>query len=98
MQSVPISTKVASSNPADGEVYSIQLYVIELSVTCGRSVVFSGYSVCSTNKTDHHDIDELLFKVALDTTTLAPTRLAVLLLSGIRRDLHYHVIKRIDQI
>jgi hypothetical protein len=47
---------------------------------------------------DHHDIDELLFKVALNTTTLAPTHLAVLLLSGIRRDLHYHVIKRIDQI
>jgi excinuclease UvrABC nuclease subunit len=52
--------------------------------------------VCSTNKTDHHDIDELLLKVALNTTTLAPTHLAVLLLSGIRRDLHYYVIKRID--
>jgi len=25
-----------------------------------RSVVFSGYSVSSTNKTDHHDISELL--------------------------------------
>jgi hypothetical protein len=28
MQSVPISTKVMSSNPAHGEVYSIQHYVI----------------------------------------------------------------------
>ena len=28
MQSVPISTKIASSNPAHGEVYSIQHYVI----------------------------------------------------------------------
>ena len=29
MQSVPISTKVLSSNPAHGEVYSIQHYVIK---------------------------------------------------------------------
>jgi hypothetical protein len=28
MQSVPITTKVMSSNPAHGEVYSIQHYVI----------------------------------------------------------------------
>jgi hypothetical protein len=30
-------------------------------------VVFSGYSVSSTNKTDHHDITEILLKVALST-------------------------------
>jgi hypothetical protein len=29
MQSVPITTKVVSSNPTHGEVYSIQLYVIK---------------------------------------------------------------------
>jgi hypothetical protein len=29
MQSVPITTKVVSSNPGHGEVYSIQHYVIE---------------------------------------------------------------------
>ena len=28
MQSVPITTKVMSSNPAHGEVYSIQYYVV----------------------------------------------------------------------
>ena len=57
----------ASSNPAHGEVYSILHYVIKLSVTCGRSVVFSGYSgpVSSINKTDCHDITEILLKVAL---------------------------------
>ena len=46
MQSVPITTKVVSLNPSHGEVYSIQHYVItfHLSVTCGRSVVFSWYS------------------------------------------------------
>jgi hypothetical protein len=38
-----------------------------LSVTCGRSVGFSGYPVLSTNKTDRHDIHEILFKVALNT-------------------------------
>jgi hypothetical protein len=38
-----------------------------LLVTCGRSVVFSGYSGSSTNKTDHHDITEILMKVALYT-------------------------------
>jgi cobalamin-dependent methionine synthase I len=34
-----------------------------LSVTCGRSVV------SSTNKTDRHDITEILLKVALNTKT-----------------------------
>jgi len=44
MQSVSITTKVVSSNPVHGKVYSIQHYVIQLSVTCDRSVVFSGCS------------------------------------------------------
>ena len=38
-----------------------------LAVTCGR------YSpVSSINKTDHHDITEILLKVALNTITLTP--------------------------
>jgi hypothetical protein len=32
-----------------------------------RSVVFSGSSVSSTNKTDRHDIGEIVLKVALST-------------------------------
>ena len=44
---------VLSSNPTKDEVYSIKLYVIKLSVTCGRSVVSP---VSSINKTDRHDI------------------------------------------
>ena len=41
---VPITTKVLCSNPVHGEVYAIQHCVIlYLSVTCDRSVVFSGY-------------------------------------------------------
>ena len=70
MQSVPITTKVVSSNPADGEVYSIQHYVIQL-VSDMRHVWFSpGIPVASTNKTDHHDITEIFLKVALNTITL----------------------------
>ena len=57
---VPIITKVVISNPARGEVYST-----------GRW--FSpGPSVSSTNKTDRHDIAEILLKVALNTITLQP--------------------------
>ena len=43
MQSAHITTNVVSSNPADGEMYSIQHYVIKFSVTYERSVVFCGY-------------------------------------------------------
>jgi hypothetical protein len=32
-------------------------------------MIFSGYSVSSTNKIDRHDITELLLKVALNTIT-----------------------------
>ena len=37
-------TDVVSSNPVHGEVYSIQHYVISLTVTCDRSEVLSGYT------------------------------------------------------
>jgi hypothetical protein len=43
---------------------------ISWSVTCGRSVVFSGTPFSSTNKTDRHDIIGILLKVALTTITL----------------------------
>ena len=40
-----------------------------MSVTCGKSEVFSRYRtpVSSINKTDRHDITEILLKVALNT-------------------------------
>jgi hypothetical protein len=55
-----------------GEIYSIQHYVIKFvrAVTCGRTVFFSGYSGSSTNKTDCHDITEILLKVSLNTLTI----------------------------
>ena len=65
MQSVPITIKIVNSNPAHDEVYQIQ----SLSETCGRSVVFSGYTGVSNNKTDRHDITEIFLNVALNTTT-----------------------------
>jgi len=62
---VPITTKVVSSNPAHGEVYSMQHYVIKLSVTC------RWFSPCnpvfSINATGRHYIAEILLKVALST-------------------------------
>ena len=51
-----------SSNPAQCEVYSIQKYV-------SRSVV------SSANKTDRHNIPEILLKVALKRHNLKPETL-----------------------
>ena len=42
VQSVPITTNVVSSNPAHGDVYSMQHYVMKF--VFDRSVVFSRYS------------------------------------------------------
>jgi len=43
-------------------------------------VVFSGYSVSSTNKTDHHDITEILLKVTCNTINEA------------KPDIKYHTV------
>ena len=50
------------------------LYVMKMSATFGKSVVFSGTPVSSTNKTDRHDIIEILLKVALNSITLTLTK------------------------
>ena len=66
-----ILTKVVSSNPAYGEVHSMQHYVIRLT---GRW--FSpGNLVSSTNKIGSHDITEILLKVALNIITLTPLKI-----------------------
>ena len=60
VQSMHIATKVVSSNPVHGEVYSIQHYVIKFDSDLGQVGGFSlGTPVSSTNKTDHHDITEI---------------------------------------
>ena len=56
---VPITTKVVSLNPAHDEVYVLDIALY------GRPVGFSGCSVSTTNKTDRHDITEILLKVGL---------------------------------
>jgi len=62
------TTNVVSSNPAQGEVYSLQYYVIKF-VSDFRQV--SGLLwVSSTNKTDCYDIAEILLKVELKTIIL----------------------------
>ena len=68
MQSVSFTSKIMSSNPAHAEVYSIQHYMINLSVTCCRSIVFSMHSGFFLHKTtDPHHLTELSLKVALNT-------------------------------
>ena len=65
VQSVLITTKVMSSNLVHYEMYSIQHYMVkfvkDLRPVGGVLLVFS------TNKTDHHDIAEILLKVVLNT-------------------------------
>ena len=66
-------TKVRSSNPAHGAVYSIQYYVIKF-VSDLRQIggFFPATPVSSTNKTDRYDIAELLLKVALNKIIPSP--------------------------
>ena len=65
-----ITTKVVSSTPVHGEISSIQHYVIKF-VSDFRQVWFS--PVSSNNKTDRHEITELLLKVTLKTIKLNQT-------------------------
>ena len=64
VQSVIITINIVSLNLAHGEVYSIQHYMIKF-VSDLKQV--SGFLI---DKTDRHDITEILLKVALNTTTL----------------------------
>ena len=68
MQSVPITSKVASWNPADGEVYSIQHYVIKF-VSDLRQVLQFPLQI----KLTATYLTEMLLKVALNTITLTLT-------------------------
>ena len=57
---VAIISKVVSSNPAHGEVYLIQHYVIKF------------VSTPKTNKTDRYDVSGILLKVVLNTMIIIP--------------------------
>ena len=67
---MPITTKVVSSNHVHDEVYSIQYYVIKFVSDLQQVGGFSPGALVSSNKTDCHNITEILLKVALNTTTL----------------------------
>ena len=62
MQSVPITTKVMSSNHAHGEVYCIQHYVMKFVSDLQQDT--------STHKSDGQDIAEILLKEGFNTITL----------------------------
>jgi hypothetical protein len=57
------TTCAISAYPVHGQVYSIQHYVIKFV----NDLLSPGSPVSSTNKTDRHDITEILLKVALNT-------------------------------
>jgi hypothetical protein len=59
-----ITTNVGSSNPAQARCTRYNIMWESLSVTCRFS---PGPPVSSNNKTDCHDITEILLKVALNT-------------------------------
>ena len=68
MQSVHITTKAVSSNSVHDEVHSIQHYVIKFVSSLQQVGGFLWvFRFSPTNKTDHHDIAEILLKVALNT-------------------------------
>jgi hypothetical protein len=66
MKALPITTKDMSSNLAHGEVYSMQ-HVIKFVSDLRQVGGFLWVWVSSTNKTAHHDITDILLKVALNT-------------------------------
>jgi hypothetical protein len=70
VESVPITIKVMSSNPAHSEMYSIQLYVIKIAsdlLQVGGFLRVLRFPVAMK-----HDITEILLKVALNTIILTP--------------------------
>ena len=68
VQSVPITTKIVSLNPAQGAVYSIPLYVIKF---VSDFLQVRGF-LRVFQFPDCNDIIEILLKVALSTLTHYP--------------------------
>ena len=70
MRSIHITTNVVRSNPAHGEVYAIQHYVIKMASDLRGQWFSLSPPDSSTNKSDRHDITEILLKMVLNTITL----------------------------
>ena len=68
MQSVPITTNIVSLNPALARCSWIHHYEMKFVSNLRQVGSFPPVTpVSSTNKTDCHDIAEILFKVVLNT-------------------------------
>ena len=68
---MPITTDLVRSNLDQGEVYKLQHYAIKFVSDLRRVGGFTpGPPDFSTNKTDCHNIAEILLKVALSTINL----------------------------
>ena len=67
MQSVPITTNVVISNPTQASVLDTTLCDIKFVNDMQQASDFLLVLVSSTNKTDRHDITEILLKVTLNT-------------------------------
>ena len=72
VQSVPITTKVVSSNTAQARCTRYNIYMKNFVSDLWHVSGFLCIPVSSTNKTDRHHITEILLKVALNTITLIP--------------------------
>jgi hypothetical protein len=70
VQSVPITTKVVSSNHGHGEVHDTTLCDKVCQWLATGRWFSPGTPVSFTNKTDHDDITEILLKVALSTINI----------------------------
>ena len=65
-----------SLNPAHGEVYSIQNYVIVCQWLAKGRWFSPDTTISTTNKTDSHDITEIVLKVTLNTINSKPIKLS----------------------
>ena len=69
---MPITTNVASLNPTQAGILDTTLYDKVCQWLAPGRWFSLGPPVSSTNKTDCHDITEILLKVVLNTLTLTP--------------------------
>ena len=67
---MPITTNGMSLNPAHGKVYSMQLYMIHIFSYLQQDDGFSSTPVSPNNKTDRHDIKEILLKEKVEDTNM----------------------------
>ena len=73
MKSVPITTKVVSSNPAHDEVYTIQHCMLKFVGDLRQVRGFPlGNPVFFANKTDRYDLTEILLQMVLQHHTPNP--------------------------